>query len=83
MEPVTQTPVIPSVLCVMDDTAQSVLIGQEAVTYNWDGQAAGSMHGFKKYLGTESPRTMAPARQRSFTAHDAAAPCRRELTGAL
>ena len=26
-----------------DDTAQSVLIGQEAVTYNWDGQATDTL----------------------------------------
>ncbi len=83
VEPVTQTPVIPSVLCVMDDTAQSVLIGQEAVTYNWDGQAAGFIHGFKRYLGTESQRTMARVGQRSFTAHDAAVLFLRELIGTI
>ena len=48
VEPVTQTPVIPSVLCVMDDRAQSLLIGQEAVTYNWDGQAAGFIESHSK-----------------------------------
>ncbi|MEE8148483.1 MAG: Hsp70 family protein [Longimicrobiales bacterium] len=83
VEPVTQTPVIPSVLCIMDDTAQSVLIGQEAVTYNWDGQAAGFIHGFKRYLGTESQRTMARVGQHAFTAHDAAVHFLRELIGTI
>ena len=48
IEPVTQTPVMPSCVCVMDREGEKVLIGQEAVTYNWDGRAAGFVRGFKR-----------------------------------
>ena len=41
LEPVTQTPMIASCVCVMNGDGSDVLIGQEAVSYNWDGQAAG------------------------------------------
>lgn len=79
LEPVTQTPVMPSVVCVMDEDGHDVLIGQEAVSYNWDGQATGFAKSFKRYLGTESHRTMAHVGRRSFTAHDVAELFLREL----
>ena len=82
-EPITQTPVIPSVVCVMDDGAATVLIGQEAVTYNWDGQAPGFVAGFKRLLGTQSHRTLAQVGRRAITAHDAGALFLRELLTAL
>ncbi len=55
-EPLTQTPIIPSAVCVLDRAAAKVLIGQAAVAYNWDGTAAGFAHGFKRQLGDESSR---------------------------
>ena len=83
LEPLTQTPVMPSCVCVMDTRAEQVLIGQEAVTYNWDGRAAGFARGFKRYLGTESGRTMARASGRAFTAQDVASLFLREVIGTL
>lgn len=61
LEPVTQTPMIASCVCVMNGDGSDVLIGQEAVSYNCDGQAAGFARAFKRYLGTKSQRTMAGA----------------------
>ena len=83
LEPVTQTPVMPSCVCVMDRDGEEVLIGQAAVTYNWDGQATGFARGFKRYLGTESGRALARAGGRIFTAQDVAALFLREVIGAL
>ena len=54
-EPITQTPLIPSAVCVLDDRAGTVLIGEKAVAYNWDGRAPGFVGSFKRYLGAESP----------------------------
>ncbi len=68
--PLTQTPVVPSCVCVLDPAAKQVLIGQEAIQYNWDGQAPGFATGFKWYLGPESSRVMARLESRLFTAHD-------------
>ncbi|MYI65853.1 MAG: hypothetical protein F4107_07955, partial [Gemmatimonadetes bacterium] len=34
LEPLTQTPVMPSCVCVMDAAGEDILIGQKAVTYN-------------------------------------------------
>ena len=83
LEPVTQTPMIASCVCVMNDDGSDVLIGQEAVTYNWDGQAEGFARGFKRYLGTESQRTMARVGRRGFTAQDVTTFFLRELIEAL
>ncbi|MYI06667.1 MAG: hypothetical protein F4059_04940, partial [Gemmatimonadetes bacterium] len=83
LEPVTQTPVMPSCVCVMDTSAEQVLIGQEAVTYNWDGRATGFARGFKRHLGMESGRAMARVGGRTFTAQDIAALFLREVIGAL
>ena len=83
LEPVTQTPVLPSCVCVMDQDGDKVLIGQEAVTYNWDGRAAGFARGFKRHLGNESGRAVARVGGRPFTAQDAASLFLRELVGAL
>ena len=71
-EPVTQTPVMPSCVSVMDRDGEDVLIGQQAVTYNWDGRATGFARGFKRYLGMESGRAMARVDGRTFTAQDVA-----------
>ena len=59
IEPLTQTPVIMSCVCVLDTRSESVLIGREAMEYNWDGQATEFARGFKRYLGSESQRAMA------------------------
>ncbi len=83
LEPLTQTPVMPSCVCVMDTRAEQVLIGQEAVTYNWDGRATGFARGFKRYLGTESGRTLARASGRAFTAQDVASLFLREVIRTL
>ena len=83
LEPVTQTPVMPSCVCVMDRDGEKVLIGQEAVTYNWDGRAAGFVRGFKRYLGMESGRAMARVGGRSFTAQDVASLFLRQVIGTL
>jgi molecular chaperone DnaK (HSP70) len=79
VEPLTQTPVVMSCVCVMDDAARTVLVGQEAMTYNWDGQAKGFARGFKRYLGTESQRPMARVAGRTFTAREVATLFLREL----
>ena len=83
IEPLTQTPVMPSCVCVMDREGEDVLIGQEAVTYNWDGRATGFARAFKRHLGTESGRAMARAGGRTFTAQDVAALFLREVIGVL
>ena len=83
LEPVTQTPVMPSCVCVMDSGGEEVLIGQQAVTYNWDGRATGFARGFKRYLGRESGRAMARAGGRVFTAQDVASLFLREVIGTL
>lgn len=83
IEPLTQTPVMPSCVCVMDSSGQQVLIGQEAVTYNWDGRATGFARGFKRYLGTESGRAMARVSGRTLTAQDIASLFLREVIGAI
>jgi molecular chaperone DnaK (HSP70) len=79
VEPLTQTPLVMSCVCIMDDAARSVLVGQEAMTYNWDGQATGFARGFKRYLGTESQRPMARVGGRTFTAREVATFFFREL----
>lgn len=57
----------------MDRDGEDVLIGQEAVTCNWNGRTAtGFARGFKRCLGTESDRAMARVGQRTFTAQDVA-----------
>ena len=83
LEPLTQTPVMPSCVCVMDATGEDVLIGQKAVTYNWDGRATGFARGFKRYLGMESGRAMARAGGRIFTAQDVASLFLREVIRTL
>ncbi len=83
LEPVTQTPVMPSCVCVMDADGEKVLIGQQAVTYNWDGRATGFARGFKRHLGTESGRAVARVEGRAFTAQDAASFFLREIIAAL
>ena len=83
LEPVTQTPVMPSCVCVMDSGGEDVLIGQKAVTYNWDGRATGFARGFKRYLGMESGRAMARVGGRVFTAQDVAALFLREVIRTL
>ncbi len=83
MEPLTQTPVMPSCVCVMDRNGEDVLIGQEAVTYNWDGRATGFAGGFKRWLGTESGRAMARVGGRTFTAQDVASLFVREVVRVL
>ncbi|WP_419165016.1 Hsp70 family protein [Candidatus Palauibacter sp.] len=83
LEPLTQTPVLPSCVCILDRDGEEVLIGQEAVTYNWDGQAAGFARGFKRYLDTESGRAVARVGGRIFTAQDVASFFLREVIGKL
>ncbi len=83
LEPLTQTPVVPSCVCVMDREGEEVLIGQKAVSYNWDGQARGFARGFKRYLGMESGRALARAGGRAFTAEDVASFFLREVMGQL
>ena len=83
IEPLTQTPVIPSCVCVMDREGAEVLIGQQAVTYNWDGRATGFARGFKRHLDTESGRAAARVGGRTFTAQDVASLFLREAVGAL
>ncbi|MCS6862636.1 MAG: hypothetical protein NZT92_20215 [Abditibacteriales bacterium] len=58
-EPLTQTPVIPSAVGLLDACGEKAHIGQEAVNYNWDGAATGYAPSFKRYLGNESSRPMA------------------------
>ena len=83
IEPLTQTPVMPTCVCVMDSRSEQVLIGQEAVTYNWDGRATGFARGFKRYLGTESGRVMARVGGRTLTAQDVASLFLREVIRTL
>ena len=83
IEPVTQTPAMPTCVCVMDRDGGQVLIGQQAVTYNWDGRATGFARGFKRYLGLESGRAMARVDGRSFTAQDVASLFVREVISTL
>ena len=83
LEPVTQTPVMPSCVCVMDRGGEEVLIGQQAVSYNWDGQATGFARGFKRYLGMESGRAMARVAGSTFTAQDVASLFLREVIRTL
>jgi molecular chaperone DnaK (HSP70) len=83
VEPLTQTPVIPSCVCIMDRRAEHVLIGQQALDYNWDGRAPGYASRFKAHLGRESGRPLARVDGRAFTAREVAALFMRELTRAL
>lgn len=83
MEPLTQTPVILSAVCILDRKADEVLIGQEALDYNWDGRAPGWAAGFKRHLGRESGRTLARVDGRAFNAREVASLFLRELVGAL
>lgn len=83
LEPLTRTPVIGSCVCIMDEAAETVLIGQEAVDYNWDGRADGFVAGFKRYLGRESQRPVARVGGRTFTIRDVARLYLRELVNAL
>ena len=83
LEPLTQTPVVPSAVCIMDGRAERVLIGQEAVDYNWDGTAEGWATGFKRYLGREHQREVARAGGRTFTVRDVTRHYFRELAAAL
>lgn len=82
-EPVTMTPLIPSAICVLDENCEKVLIGQKALAYNWDGQASGFATGFKRYLGTESQRSLARIGSRTITARDATFLFLKELLGTL
>ena len=82
-EPITQTPVMPSCVCVMDERGEKVLIGQEAVTYNWDGRAAGFARGFKRHLGMARGRALARVGGRVFTAYDVTSLFLREVVRAL
>lgn len=83
LEPLTQTPVILSSVCVLDRNAHQVLIGQPAVDYNWDGRAPGYAYGFKRWLGRESSRPLAHVEGRAFSAREVAALYLRELVAAL
>lgn len=83
VEPLTQTPVIPSCVCILDRRAERVLIGQQALDYNWDGRAPGWAAGFKVHLGREATRPLTRVDGRSFSARDVAALYLRELVGAL
>lgn len=82
-EPLTQTPLIPTAVCVLDHHFKRALIGQKAIAYNWDGQASGFIVRFKRYLGTESQRPMAKIDGKTVTARDAAFLFFRELLKAL
>ena len=83
IEPVTQTPVMPTCVCVMDEEGEKVLIGQQAVTYNWDGRATGFARSFKRHLGMESGRAMARVGGRTFTAQDVGSLFIREVISTL
>ena len=83
LEPVTQTPVIPTCVCVMSADGKDVLIGQKAVEYNWDGKATGFVAGFKRYLGREAGRTLGRVGHRTVTAERAAELFLRELVAQL
>lgn len=83
LEPLTQTPVVPSCVCILDAGGERVLIGQEARTYNWDGTAEGWAAGFKRHLGREHQRTVARVGNREFTVRDVARLYVRELAEAL
>jgi molecular chaperone DnaK (HSP70) len=78
-EPLTQTPVIPSAVCLLDARGEKTLIGQEAVNYNWDGAATGYAYGFKRYLSSESSRPMARVDGTTFTCREVTAFFFREL----
>jgi len=83
VEPLTQTPVIPSCVCVLDAQGQQVLIGEQAMDYNWDGSSPGFATGFKLLLGQESQRPVARVEQATFSARDAMFFFLRELLRAL
>jgi len=82
-EPLTQTPVIPSCVCVLDPQGEQVIIGEEALDYNWDGSASGFAMGFKLFLGQESQRPLARVEHSTFTAREVATFFLRELIRAL
>jgi molecular chaperone DnaK (HSP70) len=72
LEPLTQTPVVPSCVCIVDGAGEQILIGQEAVDYNWDGRARGWAAGFKRALGRDPSAEMARVGDRRYTARDVA-----------
>jgi molecular chaperone DnaK (HSP70) len=72
-EPLTQTPVIPTCVSILDAEARRVLVGQAAVSYNWDGSSPGYAAGFKRYLGQEDGRVLARVGGRGFSAEEVAA----------
>ncbi|MBT8335866.1 MAG: hypothetical protein KJO11_04625, partial [Gemmatimonadetes bacterium] len=72
LEPLTQTPVVPSCVCVVDSGGDQVLIGQEAVDYNWDGRAQGWAGGFKRELSRDPSQELVRIGDRRYTARDVA-----------
>jgi molecular chaperone DnaK (HSP70) len=83
VEPLTQAPLVPSCVCILDGRGERVLVGQEAVDYNWDGRAPGWASGFKLHLGRDGQRELARVDGRSFTARDVTTLYLRELIRAL
>lgn len=72
VEPLSQTPVVPSCVCVTDVARDAVLVGREAMEYNWDGRAPGWMERFKPHLGRDASRVLAALGGRRYTARDGA-----------
>ena len=83
IELVTQIPVMPTCVCVMDTGGDEVPIGQQSVAYNWDRRAAGFAHGFKRHLGTKSNRAIARVGGNTFTVQDIASRSLREVIRTL
>lgn len=83
LEPITQTPVIPSVVCVLDPDAKDVRIGQEAINFNFDGQAPGFARSLKRYLDTEASRQVARVGGNSFNVQELVSLYFRELIDEL
>lgn len=82
-EPLTQTPVIPSAVCVLDSAATRVLIGQQAVDYNWDGASSGFASSFKLQLAEGGTRPAARVEGAVFDYRDVTALFFRELLSRL
>lgn len=83
LEPLTQTPVTPSTVCILDPQGHDVLIGQKAISFNWDGQSAGFARGFKRLLETEGTRPVAKVQGTPFSAYDVTGYFFRELLRAI
>lgn len=67
VQPVSQAPVIPTAVYLLDSRGRRAFIGQKAIEENWDGQSPAFAASFKPFLGTESERPVARVGSARFT----------------